>query len=231
MCACVCMSYVCMCACWGIFVTLMAFISGQWNAAKTFFLLSCCSYTDTPMNAHSTYIPCKKTLLFLLCVHPMGSSSVLIQYLHIFFFLRPRKSLRCTLGRVRGCRAASSPLCLLTQRPPRSHEREEHAAAWGAGSGMQSSSRGQGQPAEQLKLCPGGEAESRAGGQGEKVAGRGTAVAGLLLWRKSCWRGACLQKAVINAPPPLAFRISPPSLPQCNNMAARKSVISNFLQT
>ncbi|CAM9623071.1 unnamed protein product [Rangifer tarandus platyrhynchus] len=107
-----------------------------------------------------------------------------------FFFLRSRKRLRCTLGSVRGCRAASSPLCLLPQRPPRSHEREEHAAAWGAGSGMQSSSRGQGQPAEQLKLCPGGEAESRAGGQGEKVAGRGTAVAGLLLWRKSCRRGA-----------------------------------------
>lgn len=143
--------------------------------------------------------PAKKNLLFLLCVHPMGSSSVLIQYLH-FFFLRPRKSLRCTLGRVRGCRAASSPLCLLPQRPPRSHEREEHAAAWGAGSGMQSSSRGQGQPAEQLKLCPGGEAESRAGGQGEKVAGRGTAVAGLLLWRKSCRRGACLQKQLSASP-------------------------------
>ena len=106
MCACVYVSYVCMCACWGILVTLMAFISGQWNAAKTFSLLSCCSYTDTPMNAHSTYIPCKGNL-FLLRVHPMGSSSVLIQYLN-FLFLRSRKRLRCTLGSVRGCGGAGS---------------------------------------------------------------------------------------------------------------------------
>ena len=75
---------------------------------------------------------------------------------------------------------------------------------------MQSSSRGQGQRAEQLKLCPGGEAESRAEGQGEKVAGRGTAVAGLLLWRKSCRRGGMSSKtvaciAVIHSPPLLGI--------------------------
>ena len=128
MCACVCMSYVCMCACWGIFVTLMAFISGQWNAAKTFFLLSCCSYTDTPMNAHSTYIPCKKNpVIPAMC--PSNGVFQCANSVSSFFFLRSRKRLRCTLGSVRGCRAASSPLCLLPQRPPRSHEREEHVAA------------------------------------------------------------------------------------------------------
>ena len=90
MCACVCMSYVCMCACWGIFVTLMAFISGQWNAAKTFFLLSCCSYTHTPMNAHSTYIPYKKKPVIPAVCPSNGSSSVLIQYLHFFFKIQEK---------------------------------------------------------------------------------------------------------------------------------------------
>ena len=85
-CACVCVLCVCMCACWGILVTLMAFISGQWNAAKTFSLLSCCSYTDTPMNAHSTYIPCKENCYSCCMSIQWGSSSVLSQYLNFFFF-------------------------------------------------------------------------------------------------------------------------------------------------
>lgn len=107
-CVCVCMCecvYVCMCACWGILVTLMAFISGQWNAAKTFSLLLLLIHGHT--HECSLYIhSLQRKLLFLLRVHPMGSSSVLSQYLN--FFLRSRKRLRCTLGSVRGCGGAGS---------------------------------------------------------------------------------------------------------------------------
>lgn len=51
---------------------------------------------------------------------------------------------------------------------------------------MQSSSWGQAQQAKQLKLCLEGQAESKAEGQGEELAGRGMTVAGLFLRRKSC---------------------------------------------
>ena len=80
----------------------------------------------------------QRKLLFLLRVHPMGSSSVLIQYLN-FLFLRSRKRLRCTLGSVRGCGGAGSSwdsCCsrkearLAWPRRPRGHLTEP-----GAGSG------------------------------------------------------------------------------------------------
>lgn len=114
----------------------------------------------------------------------------------------------CTLGSVREDVRSWQQLlsCLLPARPIEPMK-EKSLQPGSLGSGMQGLYWGQASELEAAEALPGGEAESRAEGQVcEKVAGRGTAVAGLLL-RKPAGGGrggagrGCLQKRL---PAPLS---------------------------